>query len=220
MNWASLLNFVGNRSVGRNTDTGDGQVGVTRVDMGQPLGNLQFPYAWDLYDPADVLLSYTTACAFLGDTNRLAFCNAGNGTDGAIYIESASTLLAEGNLRTGYVRYNTLELKIFKLLQARIDTTNGGLLIDSIDYADNFFRIGTFAQEASVPEININYPQASPSLLRNQHRLMRIRWMTMRKVLGHLLFHLLEERLVLHIVNSLENIQKLVALFMRKLKLR
>jgi hypothetical protein len=151
----------------------DGQVGVTRVDMGQPLGNLQFPYAWDLYNPADTLGHHTTACAFLGDTYRLAFCNAGNGTDGTIYIESASTLLAEGTLRTGYVRYNTLELKIFKLMQARIDTTNGGLLIDSIDYADNFFRIGTFAQEASVPEININYPQASQEYLGFQFTLTR-----------------------------------------------
>jgi hypothetical protein len=151
----------------------DGQVGVTRVDMGQPLGNLQFPYAWDLYDPADTLGHHTTACAFLGDTNRLAFCNAGNGSNGDIYIESASTLLAEGTLRTGYVRYNTLELKIFKLMQARIDTTNGGLNIDSIDYADNFFRIGTFAQESSVPEININYPQASQEYLGFQFTLTR-----------------------------------------------
>jgi hypothetical protein len=151
----------------------DGQVGVTRVDMGQPLGNLQFPYAWDLYDPADTLTHHTTACAFLGDTNRLAFCNAGNGTNGDIYIESVSTLLAEGNIRTGYVRYNTLELKIFKLMQARIDTTNGGLLIDSIDYADNFFRIGTFAQESTVPEININYPQASQEYLGFQFTLTR-----------------------------------------------
>jgi len=46
----------------------DGQVGVTRVDMGQPLGNLLFPYAYDLYNPADTLGHYTTACAFLGDT--------------------------------------------------------------------------------------------------------------------------------------------------------
>jgi hypothetical protein len=151
----------------------DGQVGLTRVDMGQPLGNLQFPYAWDLYDPADTLGHYTTACAFLGDTNRLAFCNAGNGSDGTIYIQSASTLLAEGFLRTGYVRYNTLELKIFKLMQARVDTTNGGLLIDSIDYADNFYRIGTFAQEASVPEVNINYPQASQEYLGFQFTLTR-----------------------------------------------
>ena len=151
----------------------DGQAGVTRVDMGQPLGNLQFPYAYDLYDPADTLGHYTTACAFLGDTNRLAFCNAGNGSDGTIYIESASTLIAEGTIRTGYVRYNTLELKIFKLMQARVDTTNGGLNIDSIDYADNFFRIGTFAQEASVPEININYPQASQEYLGFQFTLTR-----------------------------------------------
>jgi hypothetical protein len=151
----------------------DGQVGLTRVDMGQPLGNLQFPYAWDLYDPADILAHYTTACAFLGDTNRLAFCNAGNGSDGTIYIQSASTLLAEGFLRTGYVRYNTLELKIFKLMQARVDTTNGGLLIDSIDYADNFFRIGTFAQESTVPEVNINYPQASQEYLGFQFTLTR-----------------------------------------------
>jgi hypothetical protein len=151
----------------------DGQVGVTRVDMGQPLGNLQFPYAYDLYDPADTLGHYTTACAFLGDTNRLAYCNAGNGVNGTIYIESASTLLEEGTLRTGYVRYNTLELKIFKLMQARVDTTNGGLLIDSVDYADNFFRIGTFAQEATVPEININYPQASQEYLGFQFTLTR-----------------------------------------------
>jgi hypothetical protein len=151
----------------------EGQVGVTRIDMGQPLGNLQFPYAWDLYDPADTLGHYTTACAFLGDTNRLAFCNAGNGSDGTVYIESTSTLMAEGTIRTGYVRYNTLELKIYKLMQARVDTTNGGLYVDSVDYADNFYRIGTFAQESVVPEVNINYPQASQEYLGFQFTLTR-----------------------------------------------
>jgi hypothetical protein len=151
----------------------DGQVGVTRVDMGQPLGNLLFPYAWDLYDPADTLGHYTTASAFIGDTNRLAFCNAGNGSNGTIYVESATTLIAEGTLRTGYVRYNTLELKIYKLMQARVDTTNGGLYVDSIDYADNFYRIGTFAQESNVPEVNINYPQASQEYLGFQFTLTR-----------------------------------------------
>jgi hypothetical protein len=151
----------------------EGQVGVTRIDMGQPLGNLQFPYAWDLYNPADTLGHYTTACAFLGDTNRLAFCNAGNGSDGAIYIESESVLIEEGTLRTGYVRYNTLELKIYKLMQARVDTTDGGLYVDSIDYADNFFRIGTFSQGELVPEVNISYPQAAQEYLGFQFTLTR-----------------------------------------------
>jgi len=151
----------------------DGQVGVTRVDMGQPLGNLLFPYAWDLYDPNDALGHYTTSCAFLGDTNRLAFCNAGNGSNGYVYIESATELIPEGTLRTGYVRYNTLELKIFKLMQARVDTANGGLYVDSVDYADNFFRIGTFSQGELVPEVNINYPQAAQEYLGFQFTLTR-----------------------------------------------
>ena len=151
----------------------EGQVGVTRIDMGQPLGNLQFPYAWDLYDPNDALGHYTTACAFLGDTNRLAFCNAGNGVNGYVYIESATELIAQGTLRTGYVRYNTLELKIYKLMQARVDTTDGGLYVDSVDYADNFFRIGTFSQGENVPEVNISYPQAAQEYLGFQFTLTR-----------------------------------------------
>jgi hypothetical protein len=143
----------------------DGQAGVIRIDLGQTLGTGVFAYAFDLYDPADALGHYTTACAFMGDTNRLAFCNAGDGTNGEVYIESASTLIAQGYLRTGYVRYNTLELKIFKLLQARIDTANGGITIQSIDYADNEYNLGTFAQQDVVPEVNISYPSSAQEYL-------------------------------------------------------
>jgi hypothetical protein len=143
----------------------DGQVGVTRIDLGQPTGNLVFAYAFDLYDPDDAVNSYTTASAFIGETNRLAFCNAGNGVDGKIYIESATTLLASGYLRTGFVRYNTLELKIFKLLQPRVDTTNGGINVFSVDSEDTEYSLGTFSQGTSVGEININYPQAAQEYL-------------------------------------------------------
>ncbi len=143
----------------------ESQAGVIRIDLGQATGTLVFAYAFDLYDPADTLGHYTTAAAFMGETNRLAFCNAGNGSNGTVYIESASTLLASGYLQTGYVRYNTLELKIFKMLQARLDTTNGGLLIDSVDSEGNAVNIGTFGQGGTVPEININYPQAAQEYL-------------------------------------------------------
>jgi hypothetical protein len=143
----------------------EGQAGVIRIDLGQPTGSLVFAYAFDLYDPADTLSHYTTACAFLGETNRLAFCNAGNGSDGKIYIESASTLMASGYLQTGYVRYNTLELKIFKLLQPRVDTTNGGISVFSVDSEGAEVSLGTFSQGTSVGEININYPQAAQEYL-------------------------------------------------------
>jgi hypothetical protein len=143
----------------------EGQAGVIRIDLGQATGTLVFAYAFDLYDPADTLGHYTTTCAFLGETNRLAFCNAGNGSNGKIYIESASTLLATGYLQTGYVRYNTLELKIFKLLQPRVDTTNGGISVFSVDSEGAEVSLGTFSQGTSVGEININYPQAAQEYL-------------------------------------------------------
>jgi len=146
----------------------DGAAGLVRVDLSTTvLGNsLFFPWAWDLIATGTT----TTAdqVAFFGNSDRAAFTN-GNNT----WAESTTQLVASGYLRTGYIRYNTLELKIFKLMQARVDTTNGGLLIDSIDYADNYYRIGTFAQESTVPEININYPQASQEYLGFQFTLTR-----------------------------------------------
>jgi hypothetical protein len=143
----------------------ENQAGVIRIDLGQPTGTLVFAYAFDLYDPNDTLGHYTTTCAFLGETNRLAFCNAGNGSDGTIYIESATTLLPSGYLRTGFVRYNTLELKIFKLLQPRVDTTNGGINVYSVDSEDTEYSLGTYSQGTAVGEININYPQAAQEYL-------------------------------------------------------
>ncbi len=143
----------------------EGQVGVTRINLGQELSQLIFAYAWDLYDPADTLGHYTTASAFMGETNRLAFCNAGNGSDGTIYIESATDLIEEGYLQTGFVRYNTLEGKIFKIVYPRIDTTNGGITIASIAPDNEEVTIGAFSDGETVPEINIGYPTGAQQYL-------------------------------------------------------
>ena len=143
----------------------EGQVGVTRINLGQEVAQLIFAYAWDLYDPADTLGHSTTACAFMGDTNRLAFCNAGNGTDGTIYVESATDLIAQGYLQTGFVRYNTLEGKIFKIVYPRIDTTDGGIDIQSIAPDNEEVTIGSFSDGETVPEINIGYPTGAQQYL-------------------------------------------------------
>lgn len=143
----------------------DGQAGVTRINLGQDLGTLVFPYAWDLYDPDDTKLHYTTTCAFIGDTSRIAFATAGDGTDGDIYIEELTQLLPSGYLQTGFIRYNTLEKKIFKQLQARVDTTNGAMNLYSITSTDVEANIGTFAQGDDVPEVNIAYPNSAQEYL-------------------------------------------------------
>jgi len=143
----------------------EGQAGVTRINLGQELGQLIFAYAWDLYDPDDTLGHQTTASAFMGDTNRLAFCNAGNGTDGTIYVESETDLIPSGSIRTGYVRYNTLEGKIFKILTPRINTANGAFGMESITAEGGAFNIGSFSQGQTVPDVNISYPVGAQEYL-------------------------------------------------------
>ena len=143
----------------------DGQAGVTRVNLGTEISTLIFAYAWDLYDPLDTILHHTTATAFIGNTNRLLFCSAGDGVDGSIYIESEAVLMETGYLQTGYVRYNTLENKIFKLIQARIDTSNGSSTIQSVTATGAEYNIGVFAQGNTVPEVNIGYPTGSQQYL-------------------------------------------------------
>ena len=146
----------------------DGEAGLVRVDLSTTvLGNsLFFPWAWDLIAAS----TSTTASqvAFFGNSDRAAFTN-GNNT----WAESTTQVVAEGYLRTGYIRYNTLETKIFKLIQGRVSTVNGGLNIDSIDAENNFYRIGTFAQGSAVPEVNVSYPQAAQEYLGFQFTLTR-----------------------------------------------
>jgi hypothetical protein len=142
----------------------DGEPGTTRVDLGTQIAPLIFPYAWDTYY-AGVTGRQTTACAFVNGTDRLAFTTNYDTTSGYVYIESASRLVASGELRTGYVRYNTLEGKLFKLLNPRIDTANGGMSIYSIDSNDNEFLIGAIAQQGVVQEIGIPYPVGAQEYL-------------------------------------------------------
>jgi hypothetical protein len=217
----------------------DGSSGLIRIDLGNQIGQLIFPYANDLAGNEQSNQFPTTACDFLGDTNRLLWVTAANLTNtivnkqltsnvatlttgtahgykagdivfvsgvgspfdgtptisgyktiiavptdttftyaavgadvpstavspvGAVikggtgYIEEASELVEEGYLQTGFVRYNTLEGKIFKIVYPRIDTTDGGIDIQSIADDNEEVTIGSFSDGETVPEINIGYP--------------------------------------------------------------
>ena len=146
----------------------DGAAGLLRVDLSVTViaGSLFFPWAWDLV--ASGTTTTATQVAFFGNSDRAAFTN-GNNT----WAESTTSLVATGYLRTGYIRYNTLETKIFKLLQARVDTTNGGVTIESIDSNDTFVLIGTFAQGATVTEVNVSYPNSAQEYLGFEFTLTR-----------------------------------------------
>jgi hypothetical protein len=137
----------------------DGAPGTTRIDLGTQLGtNLVFAYAWDLYYPG-VTAHSTTACAFMGITRRLMYATTAiDAGVGSTYIEEATQLIASAELRTGFVRYATLEHKIFKYIVPRFDTTNGGIDIASVEANNDEYNIGSYPQGSEIDEVGIAYP--------------------------------------------------------------
>jgi len=138
----------------------DGEAGLVKVDLSTTViaNSLVFPWAWDLV--ASGVAAASNQVAFFGNTDRAAF-TSGN----VIYAESTSNKVTSGYLQTGFIRYNTLENKLFKLLNPRIDTTNGAITIKSIDYADTEYNIGGFAQGAATSELGVPYPNSAQEYL-------------------------------------------------------
>jgi hypothetical protein len=135
----------------------DGNPGVIRIDLGNELSPLRFAYANDLYY-SGVTGHYTTSCAFLGTTDRLAYCTTyASSANGYIYSESASTLMTTGYLTTGYIRYNTLEPKNFKRLVGRGDFTYGSMTLETVDADGTEYDLVSY--DVSVPPVEVTTSQ-------------------------------------------------------------
>ena len=126
--------------------------GVIRIDLSNELETLRFAWANDL-QVSQTTEHYTTACAFIGKTNRLAFTTAYNTTEGAIYLESATELVSSGYLTTGNIRYGTLEPKNFKRLLGRGDFTYGSMTLETVD--KNGTEYDHISYDSSVPPIEV-----------------------------------------------------------------
>jgi len=126
--------------------------GLTRLDLSNELETLRFAYANDL-QISQTAEHYTTGVAFLGTTNRLTFCTAYETTDGAIYLESATTLVPSGYLTTGNIRYGTLEPKNFKRLLGRGDFTYGSMTLETVD--KNGVEYDHISYDASINPVEV-----------------------------------------------------------------
>jgi hypothetical protein len=105
--WATYSNGIDTKS------------GLVRIDLGNPIdGQLQFAYATDLQSHVSGTVS---SVALVGTSGRLVF---GINTVGA-YVEHATDLEPTGYLTTGYVRYHTLEPKLFKYIKVRAESVAG-----------------------------------------------------------------------------------------------
>jgi len=138
-----------------------GYAGLYRINLANEIdNNLRFAYATDTY--LDGVTGYATSVDFIGNTNQIAFTTSGSN---GIVVQSTTTYAPTGYLTTGKIRYGTLEDKVFKTLKARIDNTNGGLIVKSIDYSETSFPLGTFSQGDFTPEVSISYPVGAQEYL-------------------------------------------------------
>ena len=156
-----VYDFAGrDRFIWAASGVGAIDAGLIRIDLGNEIEPLRFAYANDLQVTQNAE-HYTTGVAFLGTTNRLAFCTAYEVTDGAIYLESATQLAESGFITTGYIRYGTLEPKNFKRLLGRGDFTFGSLVLETVDRDGIEYDHITYEAGVTAVEVGTNNPDTA-----------------------------------------------------------
>jgi hypothetical protein len=148
--------------------------GLIRIDLGQGIEGeqLRFAYANDL-QVTQATEHYTTGVAFLGTTNRLAFCTTFEVTNGAVYLESATTLRSSGYITTGGIRYGTLEPKNYKFIRARGDFSFGAMDLFAVDSSNNTYTIITYNPTVGSPEAATTTPEGPQEFLSYKFTLSR-----------------------------------------------
>jgi len=115
------------------TGTINTYAGLYRIDLGNEIETLRFAYASDVFATTT---GYATSVDFLGNSNQLVFTTSGQTISSVvysgIYIQSATVLATTGYLKTGKIRYGTLEPKNFKRLIGRGLFTSGSMTLASV----------------------------------------------------------------------------------------
>lgn len=132
----------------------DGEPGLTRIDLGAEIETLRFAYANDVYY-GGVTGKKTTACAFIGSTDRIAFST----NAGYVYLESASTLNTSGYIQTGNIRYNTLEPKNFRRIIGRGTFDYGSMAIATVTEDSTEYEHITYDSNVPVQEVSTTQPE-------------------------------------------------------------
>ena len=135
------------------TGSVNGDAGLYRIDLGAELENLRFAWANDAF--LDGATGYATSVAFVGNTDQIAFTTSGSN---GIAIQSTTVLSSSGYLKTGNIRYGTLEPKNFKRLLGRGNFTNGTLSLQTVDKDDTPYDHITYGDGVEAVEVTTNQP--------------------------------------------------------------
>lgn len=122
----------------------DGSSGLYRVDLGttvqeQTTKAVRYAYARDIY--ASAVTNSVAAVSTLGSTGRLIFTIGSH----SIWLQSATDVYSTGYLKTGRIRFNTEEPKLYKFFSVRSPSPlKGNLQVDVINQLDAVAQSITF----------------------------------------------------------------------------
>ena len=150
--------------IAKNDGTADTYPGLYRIDLGSELETLRFAFATDTY--LDGATGYATSVDFVGNSEQIAFTTSGNN---GVAIQHATILADSGFIKTGKIRYGTLEPKNFKRLIARGNFTAGEMVLSSIatDNAglESTFDHITYVTGTDPVEVTTNQPEDAQEFL-------------------------------------------------------
>jgi len=149
-----------------------GEAGTIRIDIGVAIETLRYAWAYDVYVPA--VTNQTTGVAFIGNTDRIAFCTNQVGAQvGYLYLEDATTLATDGYLKTGNIRFNTLEPKHFERLIGRGDFNYGSLSMLTVNRLGVEYDHITYNYAIDSVEITTEPPSASTEYVAYKFKFVR-----------------------------------------------
>lgn len=142
-----------------STNAHDGSSGLYRVDLGEVVQTgttdnpLRFAYSRDIYSSGNA--GAVTSVTMFGASDRKFYNVIGTGA----IIESPTTLVPEGTLYTGRIRYNTEEPKLFKFFSIRTPPLVGDLVVSVIPEGGGEIPYVTYGPAFAPGQGDIATPQ-------------------------------------------------------------
>lgn len=143
------------------------KAGLIRLDLSEQISPLRFAYAHDLFK--NIENKECKSVAFLGTSDRKIFSVNSDYN----YIESDTTLVENGYLRTGFIRYATIESKYFKFLKVRGDLGSGTIDVSTITNNEVITFLYNVAAESSNKDLGIARPFGAQEYLAFKFTLYR-----------------------------------------------
>jgi hypothetical protein len=84
---------------------------------------------------------------------------------GGVYVEDLTELTPTGYIKTGNIRYNTLEKKNFKRLLGRGNFTYGSMTLDTVDEAGVEYDVISYDASVGSPEVTTSSPSSAQEYL-------------------------------------------------------